>query len=200
MLFHMRSHERLSIAHVFFWGTFVAHKWKRPPPWEDFCTETLQADDNLQLPLDSLLVRGGKGIRQTAESWHQPKYFQIYLFANNYVLFIHLTSLSWKDHTAPYLKLQNAFTIRYTHNTPAEEPIVGRETFFSCENEHTHTQTIHQLKFYLKKKVLSQRQELPFSFYLSPDKHDQTHPFGMPAMISYIYLSFGIYTHWVFLN
>ena len=46
-----------------------------------------------------------------------------------------------------------------------------RETFFSCENEHTHTQTFHQLgnmKFYLKKKVLSQMQELPFSFYLSP--------------------------------
>ena len=49
MLFHMRSYERLLIVHVFFWGTFEAHKWKRPPPWEDFCAKTLRADDNLQI-------------------------------------------------------------------------------------------------------------------------------------------------------
>ena len=141
MLFQMRSHECFLIVNdknVFFRRPFVAHKWKQAPPCEDFCAETLQADDNMQVPLDSSFVRRGKGIRQTAESWHQPKYFQIYLFANNHVLFIHLTSLSWKDHTARYLKLQNAFYDKvHTLNTPEEEPIIGRETFFSCENEHT---------------------------------------------------------------
>ena len=187
MLFHMRSHERLLIVHVFFWGTFVAHRWKRPPPWEDFCAETLQADDNLQICVRPRWKGHQTDGRKLTSARILPNISvckQWSIVYPSHFAFLEGSYCTW-------CKMLSRYYLTGTHKARLQRSQSLWEKPFSPVRMNIPILKIFISwgiwSFYLKEEVLSQRQELPFSFYLSPDNHEQAHPFGMPAMSPYRY-------------